>query len=307
MTVQISAAICTRDRADYLRKAVESLTEQSLDAANFEIIVVDNGSSDDTKQVVTEEFSSVSNLRYLYEPVPGLSRARNLAWQSAEGEYIVYLDDDAIANPNWMNGYLETFRAQDVAAVGGDVFPLWEAPRPDWLHDRLLSMLSVYQLSETPTILSPDQAVAGCNVGYTVADLRAVGGFNESLGRTGKGLLSGEESLLREELEKRSRHTLYEPSLSVEHHVAPSRLNKSWFRRRAFDGGRSEARLTSIQAGGLTPGQRVPLFVRELFGWMLPRLAMFVIASRPDQRFYRECQVRRGLGFIKELLLPGGE
>ena len=97
MNVQISAVVCTHNRAAYLRKALQSLVDQTMAQELYEIIVVDNASTDGTKQVVSE-YSGASNLRCLYEPVIGLSRARNTGWGNARGEYVAYLDDDAVAH-----------------------------------------------------------------------------------------------------------------------------------------------------------------------------------------------------------------
>ena len=99
MNIKISAIICTFNREQYLHKAIQSLVEQTLEGELYEIIVVDNCSTDRTKQVVTEKFAHISNLRYLYELILGISQARNTGWQNARGEYIAYLDDNAIASP----------------------------------------------------------------------------------------------------------------------------------------------------------------------------------------------------------------
>src|SRR5436309_2344962 len=142
MTIQISALICTRNRADYLRKAMQSLATQSLPCEQYEIIVVDNGSEDHTRAVV-DEFASLTNLVYIYEATPGLSRARNVAFRRAKGEFVAFLDDDAVASPQWLEKYLEVFRTYSPTpgSVGGKCEPIWEIPQPAWLEDRLLTSL----------------------------------------------------------------------------------------------------------------------------------------------------------------------
>ena len=100
--IQISVAICTYNRANRLPLALEGLINQSLPTQNFEIILVDNASTDNTKQICTDYQTKLANLHYIYEPVQGLSKARNTALNNARGQYISYLDDDAIPCKNWL-------------------------------------------------------------------------------------------------------------------------------------------------------------------------------------------------------------
>ena len=127
MSIELSAIICTYNRADYLRKSLASLAEQTLSTDRFEIIVVDNNSNDDTKAVVQEEYAYVPNLRYIFEPVPGLSKARNTGWQNANGKYIAFLDDDAVATLRWAEIYMEVFQNWEPTpgCSGGKAEPIW--------------------------------------------------------------------------------------------------------------------------------------------------------------------------------------
>ena len=198
MSVQISALVCTRNRSAYLRKAIQSLVHQTLPFEQYEIVVVDNASDDNTPAVIAE-FADVPNLVYIYEPVLGLSRARNAALKHARGEYVAFLDDDAVACSNWLEKYLEVFATfkPTPGSVGGKCDPIWEAPQPDWLGDKMLSSLSVYDWSNEPIVLNKSQWVAGCNVAYPARVLREIGGFREDLGRVGKRLLAGEETYVQ--------------------------------------------------------------------------------------------------------------
>ena len=138
-TVQISAVICTHNREKYLKQAIESLINQSLSNDLYEILIIDNASTDNTKNVISNYFSHISNIRYIYEPKIGLSHARNCAWYNSSSQYICYLDDDAIANPNWLESFINIFNdySPKPAVVGGKVTPLWEAEKPKWLSDQL--------------------------------------------------------------------------------------------------------------------------------------------------------------------------
>ena len=131
MTVRISAIVCTYNRSTYLRKALGSLVDQSLSKDQYEVIVIDNGSQDDTRQVI-DEFSWMPNLKYVYEPNLGLSQARNTGWRNAHGGYVAYLDDDAIACPRWLEKILEVFEnvKPRPGCVGGKIEPRWELGHP---------------------------------------------------------------------------------------------------------------------------------------------------------------------------------
>lgn len=132
--VQISVLICTHNRTKYLSRAIESVVNQSLSRELYEIIVVDNCSTDNTKEVVTDYVSNGQNLRYFYEPSLGLSHARNRAIQESRSDYLVFLDDDAVADPALLQLYLEAFKnvKPTPACIAGKILLTYEAPKPDW-------------------------------------------------------------------------------------------------------------------------------------------------------------------------------
>jgi glucosyl-dolichyl phosphate glucuronosyltransferase len=303
MNVELTALICTRNRAAYVRKSIASLADQTLPRDQYEIIVVDNGSEDETRAVV-QEFAHVPNLRYVYEPVPGLSKARNTGWQNACGEFVAYLDDDAVACREWAEKYLEVFKTfrPMPGSVGGKCEPIWEAPQPDWLSDRMLTSLSVYDWSDEPLILNEEQWVSGCNIGYPVNVLRRIGGFREDLGRIGKKLLSGEETYVRRQLDALGLTSVYHPEIVVGHHVSPMRLNKTWFRRHAYGTGQSQALMLTIDHP-LPTRRRAGLGLKKM-AWVLPRLPLMVASASPADRFRRQYQVLESIGYVTALWRP---
>lgn len=217
MNIRISAVICTLNRMEYLRKAIKSLTEQTLPKERYEILIVDNRSTDGTRGVVLDEFSSVQNLRYLHEPILGLSQARNTGWQNADGKYMAYLDDDAVASSNWLEKILSVFDAagSDIGCVGGRIVPIWKTPRTPWLPAELLSYLSVMNPSNNPMILDNNKQIAGANIAFPKDVLEEIGGFRTDLGRKGDKLLSNEEILLRRQLEAKGYSCFYHPGIVV--------------------------------------------------------------------------------------------
>ena len=134
----IAAVICTRDKAHFLDKCIKNLLEQSLDREKYEILVVDNGSTDTTGDII-KSFADEAVIRSVYEPVVGLSRARNTGWKNAKGQYVGYIDDDAIAGEKWLESALWCFENLCPIPdwVGGPINLEWETTSPDWINEEL--------------------------------------------------------------------------------------------------------------------------------------------------------------------------
>jgi glycosyltransferase involved in cell wall biosynthesis len=296
MGIEISAIIATRNRAAYLQQALQSLVDQSLDLRRFEVLVIDNGSQDETKQIVAG-YSAFPNLRYLQEPVPGVSRARNLGWMAAHGTYVAFLDDDAVACRDWLALYLEAFETfgPRIGSIGGRVELLWEAPKPAWLMDEKLGILSVYHYSDRPVWLRSEQWLSICNLAYPRRVLQETGGLREDLGRRGDLLTTSAEFDLKQKLDARSLPSVYHPDILVWHQISPARLTKTWFRRHAFWHGVSEARMAFPFS--LSPLARATLSLRRV-NWAFPRLLAGLATLDPAVRFKREYQVIQALGFL---------
>jgi glycosyltransferase involved in cell wall biosynthesis len=233
----------------FVVKAVESLLGQTMDKSKYEVIVVDNHSSDRTADVIREMTKKCKNVKYLYEENIGLSYARNTGWQNAKGKYIAFLDDDALASREWLIRIVDRFNRLDnnVGAVGGKVRPKWEVAPPTWLSTGLERALAIVNWSESAHILSERQWLAGVNIAYKKSILKELKGFNVSFGRRGKNLLSIEETIVRDQMEKRNVKSYYDPEIVVDHFIPKARLNKKWFWKRSFWQGVSEAKYSIMQ------------------------------------------------------------
>ena len=244
MSIQISAIICTFNREAYLAKAIQSLVVQTLNNNLYEIIVVDNNSTDSTRNIVTEDFSHIKNLSYLFEPIQGLSQARNTGWKNATGEFVAYLDDDAIASPQWLENIILAFRTitPQPGVVGGKIEAIWEAPRPFWLSDKLARSLTIIDWSDQPKFFDDNREwLAGANIAYPKTLLEQSDGFNVNLGRKANSLISCEENLLHHHLKQQGYRIYYHPEISVQHHIHHSRLVKEWHFKRRYWGGFSSS------------------------------------------------------------------
>ncbi|EHC13873.1 glycosyltransferase family 2 protein [Fischerella thermalis] len=238
----ISAIICTHNRDNYLGAAIDSLLTQDF-ASGFEVIVVDNGSSDRTRSVV-EQRANHPHLKYVYEPVIGLSVARNTGAQVASSEILAYLDDDAVASRGWLQVLYNAYKNNPKLAIaGGKVSLLWPEgmQSPLWLSPGLAANLGAYDLGENiVSIDKPGLTPRGLNYSIRRAFLEEIGGFDPQLGRIGKKLLSNEELQITELALQAGWQVMYLPEAHVFHNVSPERIKRSWFLNRGWWQGISE-------------------------------------------------------------------
>ncbi|NES21428.1 MAG: glycosyltransferase family 2 protein [Symploca sp. SIO3E6] len=238
---QISAIICTHNRDEYLGAAIDSLLQQ--DFADYEVIIVDNASSDRTRELVEERVSH-PRLNYVYEPVLGLSVARNTGAKKASAAILAYLDDDAVATPHWLRTIYQAYQSNELLAIaGGKVTLLWPkgSTSPPWLSSGLAGNLGAFDLGEQVVdITNPALTPRGLNYSIRRSFLEQVGGFDINLGRVGKNLLSNEELHMTELALAQGWQVAYLPNALVAHNVAPERLERSWFFSRAWWQGISE-------------------------------------------------------------------
>jgi glycosyltransferase involved in cell wall biosynthesis len=302
MPPRISVAICTHNRSPYLRKALLSVAQQTLQAHVYEVIVVDNASTDDTRRVV-EGFDGLSNLTYVFEATLGLSRARNRALEVATGKFIAYLDDDAIASPAWLTSLLDTFESSPklLGCVGGRIDPIWEKPCPAWLPPELIQYFTVLDCGPVRRELDlPRESVYGANMAFLRQAVQSVGGFDLSLGRVGSRMLSCEEIIVQRRLAASGYATCYDPNAVVAHHIIQTRVSPDWLAQRAFWQGVSEAamniRLTAMKPTARISSVMEPL-ARLLAGPLL-RIGRSARYPKDAQKIYVRCRRMGLLGAI---------
>lgn len=227
-----SVVICTYNRYDRLPQAIDSVLQQDIGADNFDLWIMDNSPPSPERAASKQKYAAIPNLHYIELDIPGLANARNEAIKQSQGQYVVFLDDDAVASPGWLKHYRDAFDKNDasIAAIGGKIIPVFEIPRPVWLHDALLTYLSVYESDTAHAQYQP----CGANIAFRRKWLEGAS-FHTGLGRRGtenNNLLSGEESALTSHIHNNGGTFGYEPLASVTHHIPANRLTRAWFRRR---------------------------------------------------------------------------
>lgn len=240
--IRISVVVCTYNRANMLKETLHNLIEQTLDKRLYEIIVVDNASTDNTREMVQEIQTNnpTCNIVPLYEAVPGLGRARNTGFRYAQGDYVAFIDDDAKATTSWLETALHCFEEVQPPplGVGGPILPLYEAPKPSWFKDAY----EVRTWGEEPRFLEQGESFSGSNMILRKDTLQTYGGFDERVGVRGKHLSVGEETWLFKRLwqtNSGARVLWYSPQLIVFHSVPHYKMTVSYPLRRAFAAGQA--------------------------------------------------------------------
>jgi len=272
--LKISSIICTRNRAQCLGKAIESLANQDLAVTDYEIVVVDNGSTDATNQVVNERIGQIPNLRYVREEIPGLSNTRNRGISEAVAPIVAFLDDDAIADRCWLTAILHAFDANpQTVGVGGTVEPWWEIPRPRWFPE---SFIGCHYRNYGPTgrwYSYPAEQPIGCNMAFLKQAVVDAGGFNPVLQNY------NDETELISRLVEAGGKLYYEPRAAVRHLVSKERLALGWQIRRHYQEGKSLAVAAALK-NRVPRAQRLPELGTNLFS-ITKRTARLFVSLEP--------------------------
>lgn len=250
--------MCTYNRADLLSQLLQSLQTQAFEAQRYEIIVVDNNSTDSTSSLVKEFCCSFSNLRYLLEPQQGLSHARNRGWREARGQYVAFMDDDARARRDWVETAWRCFGSirPEPLAVGGKILPLYDAGKPKWFHDDF----EVRSFGDNPRFLKSGESFSGSNMVFRRDVLEHYGGFDARVGVKGPYLSVGEETALFARIwrDKPDARFYYSPSMVVYHAVPQLKMTVSYVLKRSFVTGQ----VWIIQNAPSSLGARIWLLLR---------------------------------------------
>ena len=243
----ISVVIATRDRAALLASTLEALAVQESPGCPFEVLVVDNASTDETPAVVESAARRGLPVVYFYEAKSGKSHALNAAVLRARGDILVFTDDDVLPSPGWLAAYRRAFEETGADYAAGRILPLWEAPPPRWLSPALYGVLAVPDGgTERLTILkgvNDDVMPLGANMAIRRHVLDRVGGWNPELGKLQGTLRTGEDHDFSLKMIRAGFTGVYDPAACVQHRVPPERLRLGYFQRWFHDNGAIEAQM----------------------------------------------------------------
>jgi glycosyltransferase involved in cell wall biosynthesis len=242
----LSVIIPTRNRADCLANALIALQKQEFSITELDIIVVDNGSTDNTRQVAESFVEKLPGLRYFYESEPGLHVGRHIGMQEAKTEFLCYLDDDSEPLPTWAKAIYNAFQNKEVVLVGGSNLPKWEQEPPKWLatmwqKKRNIGHLSIHDLGNDVKEINP-YLVYGCNFNIRKSILLQAGGFNPDGMPDDLLMYRGDgETAVSEYIKRNGLLAMYIPDASIYHLVSKNRMTEKYFKKRSYAQGISDS------------------------------------------------------------------
>lgn len=273
--MRASVIIPTRNRAGLLDSCLESLTKQTLSNDQFEVLVIDNGSSDNTADVVAR-YHGKFNISRHWAPEPGLHIGRHMGMQLAKADILIFADDDIEATPKWIESILDAFVNGKTAIVGGNNFPHFEVQPPAWLElwwdkpinrGRALGYLSILDFGEGCFDIDPGY-IWGCNFSIRKEILSSIGGFHpDSVPKEMLRLRGDGESHVSEVIRRRGLRASFHSGASVQHFVPKTRMTKQYFEDRAFAQGISDS-YTEIRKNGKS-GLPIEIRVQQVVKRML--------------------------------------
>lgn len=281
----ITLIICTYNREKYIRPLLESIVKNDYPATDYEIVLVDNNCTDNTRGVC-EEFSASHPevaLRYVVESEQGLSAARNKGIKEAKGDIIIYVDDDALVDTDYIRQYAEHFAAHpETMAAGGPIEPLYETEEPSWMSPYTKALLTAWmnygdKVREYPQGRYP----GGGNAAYRKDVFDRVGLFNTELGRKGNLLLASEEKDIFDKMKALGMKVLYLPTPVLHHCIPQAKLEEDYFNRLTLQIGRSER----MRTRAISKGKYLSRLASEAVKWggTLALLCIYALQGAPKK------------------------
>ena len=280
--IRLSLVIATYNRAEQLMVTLGSVAMQNAEAESWECIVVDNNSSDNTRERV-EAFKSEHNslnIRYIFEQNQGLSYARNAGIMASRGDIVAFIDDDERIVADFVSAYIDLFdQHPDAMAAGGEIIAEYPTGRPRWMSrytERPIA--NPMSFGDRVKLFPSSRIPGGGNMAMRRRVFDSIGMFNTSLGRTGKRLLGGEESDLFERIVKHEYRVYYAPRAVMYHIIPKEKLSRDYFVRLATNTGISQRTRAELNHTMLE------LYVAEVAKWVATLLLCLI--HRPAQSRY---------------------
>jgi glycosyltransferase involved in cell wall biosynthesis len=243
--MSISCVIPTLNRSALLRVTIESLINQDISPNIYEVLIVDNGSTDDTKETSQRIMKATANrqIRYIFDPEPGLLTGRHRGALEAEGELLVFVDDDIEATSGWLQAIFDTFKSPRVQLVGGRNLPKFEVRPPAWLqsfwevaHNGGCSCtwLSLLDLGARELEIDPNY-VWGLNFAIRKSALHDLGGFHPDCMPQALQRFQGDgETGLTMKARSCGHRAVYQPKATIYHIIPANRMTPEYFEQRAY-------------------------------------------------------------------------
>lgn len=282
---KISVIICSYNRQDYIIQAIDSLYDQSVPRSDFEVIVVDNNSKDNTTAVVREYIDAHPdlNIQFMNEPEQGASWARNTGAKYVHSPLLVFMDDDAVAEKDFLKNILNFFEGHpDATGLGGRIIPRYIPEEPKWMSHHVASLVGNFDYSATTKIFDDDRYPLESNMVVQKEDFELINGFNTSLpGVKGTLRIGGEGKDFFYRLMENGKTIWYDPSVIVHHVVEVKKLTPEYLYRVASGIGRGE-RVRMLEKGQWAFFKKIMEYFYKLAGAVVLGV-IYALKGKPAQ------------------------
>jgi glycosyltransferase involved in cell wall biosynthesis len=240
----LSIIICSYNRASYISDALTSLYVQSSGLDNFEVIIVDNNSTDNTKEVYAQWRQTNTNGQFTFisEMQQGASFARNTGAAIAKGEWVCFMDDDAVATTDYVKNIIKHIQDQPfIVGFGGRIIPKYIPGEPKWMSYYVSSLVGNFDYAPTACAFENGKYPLESNMIVKKSVYDQIGGFNVNLpGVVGTLRIGGEGKELFYKIIALGHTIYYDPSICVHHVVEVKKLTSEYMYRVASGIGRGE-------------------------------------------------------------------
>lgn len=281
--MKATVIVCTYslDRVEDTIEAIQSVLSQ--DEKGIEIIVIPDDRVD-LVRTLSARFPQEVKIEICSKP--GLSFARNKGVSLAQGDIIIFLDDDAIAEKGWLSTLLGAFADPKIGVAGGKIDPEWVGGRPFWFPPELDWVVGCTYTGH-PEKTCEIRNVIGCNMAFRREVFETVGFFKTDIGRVGKKLLAGEEMELCVRIAHEMPETsiVYVPTAKVYHKVPPERKKIAYLLSRCYMEGVSKRTISKKHRYLGEEKERVALssereYIYFLFSDSIPTRLNNIISGR---------------------------
>lgn len=295
MKMLISVIIPTFNRAEKLTPVLEALNKQSLPPHNYEILFVDNNSSDDTRAVIESSIKKYIglNIKYLFEGQQGLNFARNCGVHHAVTDIVAFLDDDAVPQFDWLQRLLSSYKDPKVGCVGGKIIPSFpkDIRLPMWLTSIFNGYFSGFDLGvhQIKELTEKDSFPYGANISFRKKAIISAGFFNPKLDRCGKNLIAGGETEMCIRVYRMGWKVLYNPLAVVEHIISPNRLKREYFFDHVKGEGITKTLIDYSMNNNSITYHHLFIYLYDLLTYIKK---LFYCFHKRDKRFYYYLRIR---------------
>jgi glucosyl-dolichyl phosphate glucuronosyltransferase len=238
--MKLTIAICTFNRVELLKKCLYSIITLLDD--EIEVLVIDNKSTDTTKNQILHISNQFRQFKYIYEDKIGLSIARNRAISESTSDWILFLDDDTIASENLIKRVKYLIDLNSYDCIGGSSYGVTDIKLPKWLGEGYGSRMENFKTLSHCHYTIPH----GYLILYRKSILQELGGFSTKLGMRGSEIAYGEESEMNQRISLINGKIGYDPELIVGHYIRVEKTSLFWHIKSAIAKGRDSAECTKV-------------------------------------------------------------